>query len=229
MGQRVMRPRFVVAQFHRLPRGSLGFVEQVTLLIAKGDHAVGVGDVFGLGQGFERHAQHSRRIAVVEKVVLRQFQDRQIARPLIGDPVAGGQEGRHIAVHPITHGADHLLFTGIRALGRLRALQIGAGFLRGDGVFKKHPQERGIGIHQRAFRIGIRCRDNQGGLGLVREKAVDEVIDSLHGIRAAGRGVQSVKVLCHLRSPASCRESGADGRRRFRRRPSGWNGQRRTG
>ncbi|WP_339823680.1 hypothetical protein [Sulfitobacter dubius] len=58
-----MRPRLIVAQFHRAAGGGLGPVEQVALLVAKGDHAVGIGNVLGLGQGFQRHAQHASGIA----------------------------------------------------------------------------------------------------------------------------------------------------------------------
>lgn len=61
MRQGVLGPGFLAAQGDGVTGRSLGLLEAVALLPAKGQHAVQVGHLGRSGQGLQGQAQHARR------------------------------------------------------------------------------------------------------------------------------------------------------------------------
>ena len=58
--ERMLRPRFLALESERRARRLLGLVEQVTLLVGEGRHAVHVGNIRVLAEHLEDGAQHGR-------------------------------------------------------------------------------------------------------------------------------------------------------------------------
>ena len=181
------------------------------LLEAEGEHAVDVG-VVGVGRqrGFG-DAQHRGRVAAVEAEVLVQLHRREVGRMLLDDGVADALHGCDVAGDPALELAEEAQLAWIGA-GRRSACAIEIdlrAFLRARG-FEEHPGEAGIDVGEHRVRIGVRRREDVGRLGLVAEKARDEIVDAREGRGIGRRHVISEGVLCHRQALVRARQNRRD-------------------
>ena len=161
--------------------------EQMALLVGEGDHAVGVGEVVVVRQHRGAEAQHPRRVAEIEAVVLGDLGECQVAREMRGRMRAECERARDVAVGPGAGGRDGESL----ALGRVRGGGLGAGEIgtrarRPLRALQEQPRDRRVGVGQRAVGVGVGRADHLGGARLVGEEPLDEGIDAGERRRVAG-------------------------------------------
>ncbi len=181
--QRVVRPRLLAPHRDAAPRRGFRRPEQVALLVPEGRHAVQPRQV-ARGRGdLQRQAQHARRVAQVESMVLPELDRHEVARVLAGLFVVQPDRLQQIAVDPRADRRDESALAcggghprGLRTR-QVRPRRLGRGARLGE-----HVQHRGAGLHERAVVAPGRRQDVEHRQ-LARHEPLGERADG----RRAGR------------------------------------------
>ena len=110
-GQGVVGPGLFAAHGDRFSRGGLGLPQPVALFPGEGEHAVQVGHVAGGRQRGQGHAQHVRRVACVEQVIVTELERGEIARIVARLFLVQVYGTMDVALYPGRDGLDEALLT----------------------------------------------------------------------------------------------------------------------
>ncbi len=198
MRQRVMRPGFRRLERDRAPRRVFRFGEAVRLLQCEGVHSMRFGGLRVRRQDRVREAQHRRRVAKVERVILPPFRGANVGGRVYDRAFEMRDRRRNVVRRECGRRVDEGLFAGahIRPSGQ-RPVEIGLHCRIAASRFQRHVNHRSMRGGDGAIRVRIRGGDDDGQFGPVsRPRARVGVEGGGRLGRGAGQSV-SEGIVCH--------------------------------
>ena len=199
VGEGVLCPRLLLLELERAAGRGLGLLQLVHLLVAKGEHAVEMRIVGVRRFGALRDREHRGRVAAVEAEILVELYRREVAWELLDDGLAERLHRRDVVGDPALELVQQQRLARI-GVGCPGSLQIDPGPLPGARRLEEHPGEASVDVGEGRGGVGVGRGQYVRRLGLVAQKARDEVVDPLERCAAGAAHFISEGILCHGRN-----------------------------